>query len=383
MYRTPLKTTLIILILGSLHGLAAGCARFRIEELKPGLILSLPIVPGKNKNPEGNLHAMESGRVIYNLPPIPALDDDRAILIDPARQKVRIFSLQSGEVRFILENTSENKGGESGYQRYNVDVGVPGIVVSNQEGDIYVQSRPYTNTDKAVQIEEVTPPENRLPGRLNPESMTMKASRILQINEDGQLLRTIGVEGIEGAPFKNIIRMYLPANDLFVLHNEGEYPVLTKYTGGDPTGEFSIPPASLSGEGRSLETIIEDIIPLPDGESAIASVGFRVKKDYNLAYRKIYRLGSDGSAKELLKNDEAGDYFAWIKENGGFYLMNSYEDGSGILFKIYSPEGEYLNNRLILFPGVRGSWMETFLTFDNRILSTRINRGRYEIYEWK
>ncbi|MCB1317969.1 MAG: hypothetical protein KDK27_18520, partial [Leptospiraceae bacterium] len=77
------------------------------------------------------------------------------------------------------------------------------------------------------------------------------------------------------------------------------------------------------------------------------------------------------------------DYVGAPRPDGGFVLMNSEEDGSSVLFKIYSPRGEYLNNRLINYPGLRGSWRETFVTPTERIFSTRMLHGNFELYEWK
>ena len=77
------------------------------------------------------------------------------------------------------------------------------------------------------------------------------------------------------------------------------------------------------------------------------------------------------------------DHFAWIRPEGGFMLMRAEDDGTDLLLKNYSSDGKYLDNRLIQFPGMRGSWRETWLSLDGRIFSTRLFRGRFEIYEWK
>jgi hypothetical protein len=54
-----------------------------------------------------------------------------------------------------------------------------------------------------------------------------------------------------------------------------------------------------------------------------------------------------------------------------------------VLFKIYDSAGQYINNQLISFPGLRASWRESYLTHAGKIYTTRLYRGKFEIYEWQ
>ena len=51
--------------------------------------------------------------------------------------------------------------------------------------------------------------------------------------------------------------------------------------------------------------------------------------------------------------------------------------------EIYSPSGEYLNNRLIVMPDFRNTWREVTVDAAGRVFSNRIYKGSFEVYEWK
>ena len=112
-------------------------------------------------------------------------------------------------------------------------------------------------------------------------------------------------------------------------------------------------------------------------------MALRDKSSYALISRRIYRMArGDGAASELLRIDDPADYFVSARPEGGFYLMTAEEDGTRILFKTFDASGEYLNNRLIVFPGLRASWRETFVDSAGRIFSSRLYLGKFELYEW-
>ncbi len=376
-FSLPLTTLLLPLFLG--FTLFSGCARFRIEELSPSLVASLPVLPPQDPNPDHLLQAMERGRVPYNLPTRPALDDSLLYLSDPARQLVRILSRSSGELNLLLADQHI----PALQNARSLPLGVPGWIAVDDEENLYIQSRIFDGEEeKPLEV----PPERRIPGQLNTKEMSLLPSVILHLNKEGRLLQTLGQQGQGGDPFPVLYRM--DAGDegkLYVLYkNKEEKRVMALYRNGTLVHDTSAFDPATADEKRRFKVEIDNIVPFPTGENYMASVSFRNRNDYNLVYRKIFRLSPPfQEAKEVLLIDNPSDYFAWTHPGGGFYLMNSEGDGSRILFKIYSSDGEYLNNRLVNFPGLRAGWRETYLTLQGRIFSTRLNQGAYEIYEWK
>ncbi len=374
-------TRLLAALLLSL--LISGCARFRIEELKPNILVSLPVLMPDEENPDAFIQAEMAGRVLYNIPGIPALDGDMIYIPDPARKLLRVFSQSSGKLTALYGN-SEKKYEDINY--YPVDLGIPGLVSVDNDSGFYLQSHQVkTETEKENEQEDLTltPAELRMPGRLNPASMHIQPSRILHVSDDGKLLSVIGKQGKNSDLFDNIVRLNSLDNRLFVLHNDREAGLtLSVFEDDELINTFRTDLSTLSGKPESYMTRTEDIVPA-ENNSVMASIIYRNKKNYDIVSRLILRINENGTQEEVLRINDPSDYFSWTHEKGGFYITRVEDDGSGILFKIYSPTGEYINNRLIRFPGVRSSWLETFITMNDRILSTRINRGRYEIYEWK
>ena len=345
--------------------LLADCARFRIEELKPSVIASFPIVSGDESNPEQMVQSLQKNRVIYNFPTKPVTDGQFAYVVDPNQHLVRVLPLTGRRPSKLIGAKVDPL--PEGVEWIKIPAGVPGQVAVDEEGNLYIQnhiSKPTKGTDNKK--------ENALP----------LPSQILHIREGAELAWSIGRGGLASEPFEQILRMDAASGGrLFVLHTvEGE-KILNLYLDGKEAARYE--PSSLTTEEERKEYFIdvEDIVPDLSGEYAFASVAFRKKSDYDLVYRKIYRL--DGSPEELLVTEDANEYFAWSRPEEGFYTLRSDEDGSRLLLKVYSSTGEYLSNLLLVYPDIRESWRETYMTMQNRIYTSRLSHGHLELYEWK
>jgi hypothetical protein len=371
-------TTLPLLL--STLSLAGGCARFRIEELNPNLIVAIPFYTQASHNDPDQLIVPVNDRLITDLPIQPAMGDGVIYLPDSSGERIRSYSQGSGKPEAIY--TSEPASDGSKFAYHKIRVGIPGWVAANDNGMLYIQSFPLEKPARNA-VRENTAPEDRLPGRLNFESVRISPSRILQVDSSGQTLATIGVGGSGGDAFLQIYRMDAYEDLLYVTHNEGEGRILTVYRNGSPVRHYAFTPPASPEEQRNFHIDVEEIVPSFSDEFAFVSVAYRNKKSFEPAKRRIFKVYSDGRNKQLLQVDDASDYFAYGKSDGGFYLMNSEEDGSGVLFKIYSADGEYLNNRKVKFPGIRASWRNIYITPDGKFLCTRIHHGQYELYEWK
>ncbi len=230
-------------------------------------------------------------------------------------------------------------------------------------------------------------PDQRLPGIFNTGDRKASPSVIYQINEDDKVAGVIGLEGPADKPFGRILRMDAgPDGTLFVCHEQGNKKVFSVYRGGNRISHYDAFAPGTEQERKKLYVEIEDYAPSPDGKFIVASAVFKEKNSgFRTLYRRIYRLDTPESKPvQLHQTDDEHDFFAWSRPDGGVYLMRDRDrDGTSILFKIYSKDGEYLNNRLVRFPGLRTSWRETYLDLAGKIYTSRLYRGRIDLYEWR
>lgn len=348
------------------------CARFRIEELEPALIASLKVQLEKPGSGLKSVHALYRRRVIYNFPIKPVTDGNFIFILDPAQKLVRIFALASKKLVKLMGHTVPAV--PEGVTWVKLPTGAPGQVAANDDGHIFVQNY-LPVPEKPVQRSKKKKEKNEIrPGM----------SYIVHVNPDGEPVWTMGQDGLASEPFESIIRMdTLEGDSLYVLHRRAGRKVLSYYEEGSLLSSYdAFTPGSVE-ERKKYFIEIEDMVPAAQGQYVLVSAAFRHKDTHAPVYRQIYRVYASGDAEQLLFTEDPADYFAWSRPDGGFYMMNSEEDGSRILFKIYNNRGEYLSNRLIIFPELRESWRETYLTLQNKIYTSRLQHGNFELYEWK
>ena len=388
-----------ILSVLSFLSLAAGvvpggsCARFRIEELKPHRIAAVKIVPRPQANTEGLIEARLKGGVPYNFPVKPVSDGSRVYIADPENRLVRVFSSGSGELLQIISGGDGKVPEDVKFIR--VPDGVPGWIAPDAGRGVYLQLHIRAETDKKPAApkrekpgkkgNEPVPAENRIPGIFSVQDRNIVSSFIYYISSKDRMEGVIGRDGPAEKPFELIYSMDVgPENLLYVVHAVNSEKVLSVYRGGTLHKRYSQLWTVTEEEAKKHFIETEKIMPNPNGKFIFSSAVFRDKNTYKPLYRRIYRL-EVGTKKpiQIYRTDEPNDFFVWGGLDGGFYLMNTREDGSGALFKIFDKLGVYQNNRLIRFPGMRASWRETYLGIDGRIFSSRLYRGFLELYEWK
>ncbi len=342
-----------------------------------------------------HVQAEASGRVYYNFPLAPAPGGGRVYIADPSHRLVRVFSRGSEQAQRIIGETLPAEAEDVAFSR--VRLGVPGLIAADEDGEhIYIQSfgDGETNPRAAAPRNPPVPAPTATPAAIPPvegrpsgqvSEIRIRPSMILELDEDGELLRSLGVDGAGTGPFAQIERITADRDGLLhVLHRIDGVLALSVFQEGRLRGRYSAFDAATPEERTRYALEIEDIAPGPLGEFAIYSAAMRRRSDFDLVERIIYRQeGFAGAPIELLRSDDPQDFFGWSRPDGGFYLIKSDEDGSSALFKIFSADGEYLNNQQILFPGMRVSWRDTYLSIDGRIFTSRLYLGRFELYEWK
>ena len=360
--------------------ISASCAQFRVEELSPSLIFSTEISHPGSKNPDGKIQAMENRRVAYNFPVKPVTDGSNFYIIDPENHLVRVFS-NNGELKKIIGK--EGSMVPEGVDHVKIDVGIPGWIAVDDSGNVYIQKRKNEQKENNKEGSLPVNPENEVYGSLSTRSFT--PSSILILDDSDELNGEIGEEGSQSELFPIIYRMdALNDEILHVLHLYKGEKTLSSYQEGKLKYRITAFNPSDEKENKRYHVEIEDIIPHQDNQYAMASIAYRDKKSFEFNYRKIYHIHfQTNSYEEIAWLDEPDDHFGWIREDGGFYLIHTDEDGSRVRFRIYSNTGEHINNLQITFSGVRSSWRETYMTLEENIYTSRIYKDRFEFYEWQ
>lgn len=365
-----------------------GCARFRIEELKPNRIAALPIARADAANVEQYPQVKMAGHVPYDLPVQPIQVGSRIYMADAERRLVRVFD-NSGELTLLVAGPGVQAPEDSRVVR--VAAGVPGLIAADEDRTIYIQYRraeplkaPVAPAGQpAGPKTETENPINRIAGIFDTRDRALPPSVIVQIARDDKVAATLGQDGVGGAPFQLIYRMDIdPKNRLIVTHRVGTSFHISIYKEGTRVVEFDN--LQIKNDDKEYDVRVEEVAPSPAGDFALVCAVYRDKRSFNPVFRKLFRVDSPTSEpKQIHSTDDMRDFCGQARADGGFYMLNSEKDGSRILFKIFNPAGEYVNNRLVRFPGMHASWRRTYMNLDGRIFSSRIYRGQLELYEWK
>jgi len=347
-----------------------GCARFRVQELKPARVFSVPLVAAFPSISKG---ADEYTRPI-NLVGIPAsvgILGNRIFVSDPTGGVVRVFKRNADKPEMVIGDKLD-KGEEA--ELIRVKAGIPCEVVADDDENAFIALHEILPEEK---VDPELPPERRLSEKSDMNQFTASPARILQFKDDA-IVAQFGREGKDGPPFERILKMHASEGSLYVFHADGANRSFSVFQNGKRIRFFENFVLK-DADAQKYFVEVEDIFP--SGQNAIVSVALRNKNTFTPEQRRIYSW--DGTEQKLLYTvDEEADQFMSARPDGGFSLANS-EDGNRLLLKIYSPTGEYLNNRLIVLPEFRNSWREVSVDMNGRVFSNRIFQGHFEVYEWK
>tara|TARA_Y100001937_G_scaffold90686_1_gene122742 strand:+ start:43856 stop:45079 length:1224 start_codon:yes stop_codon:yes gene_type:complete len=365
--------------------LLSQCARFRIDELAPSPIYSIPLQMNVTEEefPEG-LPILRTERIYGNFPYMPAINDDGMFLSDVSYRVVRYFPGSQAKPSWIL-NASGNPL-KTEIETTSIPAGIPGALASNDDAlyiEIHQTVEEKKKTYSPLDSNPDLPAENRLPAILRPEFSTAAPARIIRVDLDERTVTTLKDADSQNAGFDQIQRMVIGEDDtMYVFHRKNSGPAISIYRAGVLIGTESPSGIEPPEELKKHRMEIESMIPYPGGEQFLISVVFRNPSTFAPEQRKIYRQSRGGDAAEIYSTDEDQDALSWSAAEGGF-ILETLDDSGGILYKIFSAQGEYLNNQLLRFPGVRESWRETYRNLNNRIFSVRINEGNYQLNEWQ
>jgi len=348
---------------------SGACARFRVQELKPSRLFSIPLLsafPHLAKPDETEARPLN----LTGISVLPAVQDNRLYLPDVSAGRVRVFSGGGEKPDWIIAD----KLGADDADLIRIKPGAPGIIAADEEDHVFVQVFEAAADEKA---EPDLPPERRQTEKLNASMFASVPSRIVHI-QDGAAVGSFGQDGKDTAPFERILQMQAHEGVLYVFHETQGKRLLSVYqkdTLIKKYENFNI--ADLNPYKFTLD--IESISPVQNG--VLVSATLRDKTTFTPADRRVYSW--DGTNAALIHTiDDENDQFLSGTLDGGFILANA-EEGSRLLLKIYSPAGEYLNNRRIILPDFRTGWREVQIDMTGRVLMARIQQGQFEMYEWK
>ncbi|MCB1137488.1 MAG: hypothetical protein KDK23_01985 [Leptospiraceae bacterium] len=382
-YSRAIYRSILILFLGLMPTLFS-CARFRIDELAPTPLYSIPLQMDitDGEFPDG-LPVIRNERIYGNFPYMPALNDDGIFLSDVSYRVVRFFPGSQAKPTWILNASGKPLTTE--IETTAIPDGIPGSLAASDDA-LYIEVHQISEEEKKTYSPPDNnpdlPPENRLPGILRPEFSTSAPARVVRVDLDERTVTTLKAE--DGpARFQRIRRLAMGEDDtLYVLHMNSEGPVVTVYREGILVRTVAPEGIQIPEQFKKHRLEIERMIPYPGGERFLISAVLRNPSTFAPEERKIYEQPLNGSATEVYSTDEPQDALSWSATDGGF-ILETLDDSGGILFKIFSSNGEYLNNQLLRFPGIRESWRETYRNLDNRIFSVRILEGNYQLNEWR
>ncbi len=348
-----------------------GCARFRVQELKPARVFAVPLLsafPHLAKGTDEFTRPIQ----ITGIAASPAILGNRIYIPDATAGLVRVFKRNADQPDIIIGDKLE-KNSEADLIR--VRAGIPGLAVSDDDENVFIAFHEGTPPDEKTEPEP--PPERRTTDRFNANAFMDTPARIVHIKED-KVASTFGREGKDGPAFERILKMHAQEGLLYVFHSVGNARQLSVFQNDKRIRHyenFSLP------EADALKYFVDIEDMFPSGQNVIVSAVLRNKATFAPEQRRVYTW--DGKTSSLLYTiDEDADQFVAARPDGGFTVANS-EDGNRMLLKIYSPQGEYLNNRLIVMPDFRNTWREVIIDMTGRVFSNRIFKGNFEVYEWK
>lgn len=348
---------------------ASACARFRVQELKASRLFSIPLLaafPHLAKPSETEARPLNLTGIAVS----PAVQDNRLYLPDVSGGKVRVFQGSGDKPDMIIAD----KLGAEEADLIRIKPGAPGQIAADEEDDVFVQVFETVADEKT---EPDLPPERRQTEKMNASMFASAPSRIVHIH-DGAAVGSFGQEGKDTPPFERILQMQAHEATLYVFHEvQGKrlLSVFQKDTLVKKYENFNI--SDLNTYKYALD--IENIVPVQNG--VLVSATLRDKTTFTPTDRRVYSW--DGTNANLIHTiDDENDQFLSGSQDGGFVLANA-EEGNRLLLKIYSPAGEYLNNRRIVLPDFRTGWREVHIDMTGRVLMTRIQQGQFEMYEWK
>lgn len=381
----PLKALLVsFLLFGS-------CARFRINELKPGVIFSIPVSLPKNTPHSKNTFILsQNEHVAHGLPLKITTWDNKVIVTDHSNQQINIYYRNQQIPYAIIGKNFKDKRivGEAILKKVNFHQS--GIFATSVKENLFCfVTFLKTITPKKAIYKIGTPPERPI---TTGTKIDFNLSQIECLNDDLETATNQNtVQQINDEKLLAIQDIYISKNAMGVLHNikknKKEWvKSLTVFAQDIESQTYNrdsfdfLKRAMFKGKHAEIESMVLS----PIDNEVYVLISLHKKNNYELISKTLYRLkGPKEIPEELYQSDDPSDFFACPLLNGGFYIKNTGEDGDRILFKIFDADGIYLKNVRVNLPGIRASWRETFCTSDASIFSNRLYRGQYELYEWK
>ncbi|MBW7857050.1 MAG: hypothetical protein H3C43_01820 [Leptonema sp. (in: Bacteria)] len=358
-----------------------GCARFKVQDLSTSTLLILPMATETKSFNQIKVTVKEGA--LYGLPARPGVLSNRIILPFTAQNYSLEFSENSKSPKtiFLPESTKLDTETLANHEKIKtVKLPIGRIGLSTPVGDEAAVIQLFKASPE--NSKEEARPEYQLPSVLEPNSFDQSESEVYYVHSPTD--RPQKLKSTESGQTKfSYIEQILASNHdlLYIIHlfqtNNIETIALNVYKNYKLIAVLTIPDSLLTAQVE-----VEAIFPFSGTSEAIASIVYRQKNSFEPKERKLYHLKPNSEPVKIFSYTNKDDLPFWSIANGGFLLAHD-EDGSGMLIKIYNSDGEYQSNHRIDYQEYRESWLDTYYQSEDRLISVRLNKGNYEIVEWK
>jgi len=352
------------------------CVRFKVDELSSNILFNIPI-----GNDIKSLQFRTINNLPINLPNTLFYANDKIYVPNLEQGTVKIFN-KSGDLEIIIGSNLElPKDKKITIIDFPLSQAVK--VIPGHSGDYYIQNRlSSVDIKKDQNLNNVVPVEKEIPN----------SSYIIHLKESGDLIGSIGTQGLKSSPFGYIYHMSVDNNsNLFVYHLFGYFKFITWI---DPKGKLlqEIQENELSNIINEVNSKveIEDIVPFSNSDNFLVSVAYRNKKvnkgiKYRFKYRKIFKFNrlNISAGKIMVKITDPKEALFWTAPNEGFYVYQNEGKINTIRIQVYNKEGNHINNKRLTLTGSRFNWRQIYSNFKYEILTIYSNGKSISLYNWQ
>lgn len=352
------------------------CTPLKMEKLNPSLETEVMITQESI-----GVKAYKLNNILINLPLYIAKIDNKYYLPDYQDSIIKCFD-KNGNLQILIGDLKSNNPIESNVIDYKLNI--PGYIVGNKNGDIYVQNR--MNYKENKEAEEIKDLYSLRSGIFSIKEMKSIPSYIVHFNNSQKSISIIGMTGKNSGPFRHIEKMYAKDRKLFVYHKFAEQMILSylvdaKLKGSIKEGTLDI---NTIEEFEKYKIKLDTIIPHLAGEYALAAFSYYEKKTKRFKFRKIYKLRYNnpkplGMLKEI---QDPSEFLFMVKSNDQFYIWKTENDGVTIKLEVHDRNGNHINNKKIVFPEPVSEWRTTYSYNNESIFSIKIDSNKLKLYKW-
>lgn len=374
------KTAPAILIFSVLATtLLTQCTRFRVENLDPSLLASIPL--GETVN---TIESTVKNGVPENLPVKISSASGVLYVPDYKRVAVKVFNTD-GELLGVFQPSKKKETLPEGVQQIPLNVSGIGYVSAGSDDDVYIQVRLSKEDLKTEDIEKDL--YLKRSGEFSPDSYDSVPSLIYHLDNEGKVLEKIATNGDSGDLFGTVQGIYASdTSHLFVEHTLDGKLACSHYLDGilesrAQTKDFE---EAANANVENLRVENDRIIPDPEGSFYLASFSYYEKDSERFKFRRVFRMEFPSRYVEMITEiQDPSETLFWVVSGKKFYIWETEVGENSVRLQVHDYEGNHINNIRLNFPPPLGLWRETYMDLRDDIYSIKIDSGKLELHTWK